>query len=74
LFQVLSRLPADGVGYGLLQTRWRGKGIRNSYWVVSRVRLRMGGERGKVWGRLVWKGKVVSPKPEEIRGGLKYFW
>ncbi|KZO89777.1 hypothetical protein CALVIDRAFT_491415 [Calocera viscosa TUFC12733] len=74
LYEVLSKLPNDGVGFGLLQTRWRGKQIFDSYWHISRVKLKNEGTKGKAWGRLVWKGKVVSKHQEQIRGGLKYFW
>ncbi|KZT62150.1 hypothetical protein CALCODRAFT_490336 [Calocera cornea HHB12733] len=74
LYQVLARLPNDGIGFGLLQTRWRGKQILDSYWHISRVKLRADGTRGRAWGKLVCVGRVVSQEPEKISGGLKYFW
>jgi len=56
LYQVLSVLPQDGVGTKVTQSRWEKKGIQDSYWEITRVRLRNEGQNGKVWGRLVWKG------------------
>ncbi|PWN51201.1 hypothetical protein IE53DRAFT_368274 [Violaceomyces palustris] len=46
------------------------------YWEVTRVRLKNGGNNGKAWGRLFWRGKQVTPpgKDERISGGLKYHW
>ena len=56
LFETLSRLPNDGVGARVHQTRWTSKGIEGSYWEISRVSLRNEGTRGKAWGKLVWRG------------------
>ncbi|KAA1466081.1 hypothetical protein DENSPDRAFT_830829 [Dentipellis sp. KUC8613] len=74
LYQVLSRYPNDGVGQRVHQTRWGPKGISESYWEVTRAKLKNQGSHGKAWGKLVWKGKVVSEREEQIRGGLKYSW
>ncbi|PAV20524.1 hypothetical protein PNOK_0315100 [Pyrrhoderma noxium] len=75
LFETLSRLPDDGVGSRVHQTRWSSKGIEGCYWEISRVRLEHEGTRGKAWGRLVWRGKVINEEKEEkIRGVLKYMW
>ncbi|KAI0092460.1 hypothetical protein BDY19DRAFT_903277 [Irpex rosettiformis] len=74
LYQVLSRYPNDGVGQRIHQTRWSMKGISDSYWVVTKTRLKLEGKHGKAWGKLTWKGKLVSDHEEEIRGGLKYTW
>ncbi|KAH9179912.1 hypothetical protein EDB89DRAFT_1841110 [Lactarius sanguifluus] len=74
LYQVLSRYPADGIGQRVFQTRWTTKGIADCYWVITRTSLKQGGSHGKAWGRLVWRGKEVSPREERIRGGLKYAW
>ncbi|KAH9999360.1 hypothetical protein BJV77DRAFT_1058402 [Russula vinacea] len=74
LYQVLARYGADGVGQRVYQTRWTTKGISDCYWTVTRTTLKKGGTHGKAWGRLVWRGKEVSPREERIRGGLKYSW
>ncbi|KIM25620.1 hypothetical protein M408DRAFT_331149 [Serendipita vermifera MAFF 305830] len=74
LYRTLSRLPKDGVGARVAQRRWTAKGIEGSYWEVTKIRLKPDGQHGKAWGRLVWKGKAISPQEERIRGGLKYNW
>ena len=56
LYQVLSRYPNDGVGQRVHQTRWSMKGIADSYWVVTRTKLKLEGKHGKAWGKLYWKG------------------
>ncbi|KAL5488301.1 hypothetical protein ACEPAI_6409 [Sanghuangporus weigelae] len=74
LFETLSRLPNDGVGARVFQTRWQSKGIEGCFFEVSRVKLKHEGTRGKAWGRLVWRGKPVGEKEEYIPGALKYMW
>ena len=59
LYQVLSRHPRDGVGMTVSQTRWGQKGIGNSYWLVTRTKLKLEGQYGKAWGKLYWKGTRV---------------
>lgn len=73
LYETLSRLPKDGVGSRVFQTRWQSKGIEGSYYEVTRVRLKDEGKHGKAWGRLVWKGRSVTNE-ERIRGALKNKW
>ncbi|EJD00892.1 uncharacterized protein FOMMEDRAFT_110293 [Fomitiporia mediterranea MF3/22] len=74
LYETLARLPRDGVGARVFQTRWQSKGIEGSFWEISRVKLEHEGTRGRAWGRLVWRGKPVSEREEVVRGGLKYMW
>ncbi|KIO19880.1 hypothetical protein M407DRAFT_246026 [Tulasnella calospora MUT 4182] len=74
LYQVLSSLPKDGVGARITQARWEKKGIQDSYWEITRVRLKAEGNHGKAWGKLVWKGKPVNEHTTRIRQGLKYLW
>ena len=57
LYQVLSGLPKDGVGLKVSQSRWGKKGISDSYWEITRVRLKDEGNHGKAWGKLVWRGE-----------------
>ncbi|KLO15747.1 hypothetical protein SCHPADRAFT_849098 [Schizopora paradoxa] len=73
LYETLSRLPKDGVGSRVYQTRWQSKKIGGSYYEVTRVSLKDEGKHGKAWGRLVWKGRPVNEE-ERIRGALKYRW
>ncbi|EPQ25802.1 uncharacterized protein PFL1_06669 [Pseudozyma flocculosa PF-1] len=114
LYQHLSTLPNNGVGFRVRQRRWMAKGLdipakqdlrehwlaetqqgkaiqealpkkvpvgtqkesgHLCYWQVTGVRLKDGGRQGKAWGRLYWRGKLVTKgRPQEIRGGLKYCW
>ncbi|KAI0047299.1 hypothetical protein FA95DRAFT_1461705, partial [Auriscalpium vulgare] len=74
LYEVLARYPKDGVGQRVYQLRWGEKGIEGSYWKVTRAMLKMNGTHGKAWGRLTWRGQVVSTQDERIPGGLKYMW
>ena len=57
LYQTLSRLPKDGVGSRVFQTRWQSKGIEGCFWEITRVSLKMEGTHGKAWGKLVWRGE-----------------
>ncbi|TDL29162.1 hypothetical protein BD410DRAFT_6893 [Rickenella mellea] len=74
LFETLSRMPHDGVGARVFQTRWQSKGIEGCCWNITRVQTKLDGTRGKAWGMLVWRGKEVSEREEQIRGGLKWKW
>ncbi|TRM68431.1 hypothetical protein BD626DRAFT_626734 [Schizophyllum amplum] len=72
--RILSRTPDNGIGRRVHQVRWSEKQIADCYWVVSRTQFKLGGAHGKAWGKLYWKGKLVSEKEERIRGDLKYTW
>ncbi|KAF8165054.1 hypothetical protein B0H34DRAFT_687602 [Crassisporium funariophilum] len=74
LYEVLSRTPTGGIGAEVHQLRWSKKQIPDSYWVVTRSRFKCDGKHGKAWGRLYWKGVLVSAREEQIRGSLKYTW
>lgn len=83
LYEVLSRLPMNGVGSKVLETRWSRKDFKDCYWVITRARLKCEGRHGKAYGRLYWQGKPVEIKqmPNKlsvteklIRGGLKRRW
>ena len=90
LYQILSRTPTGGVGTEVHQLRWSEKQISDSYWVITRSKFKCGGNHGKAWGQLYWKGLLdltswllhmsyilgvlVSPREELIRGALKYAW
>ncbi|KAF8803794.1 hypothetical protein BYT27DRAFT_7225732 [Phlegmacium glaucopus] len=74
LYQILSRTPTGGVGTEVHQVRWSEKHISDSYWVITRSKFKCEGNHGKAWGRLYWKGVLVSPREELIRGALKFAW
>ena len=59
LYSVLSRYPKDGAGQRIHQTRWSMKGIADSYWLVTRTKLKQEGQHGKAWGKLVWRGAFL---------------
>jgi small subunit ribosomal protein S34 len=63
LYQVLSRYPNDGVGQRVHQTRWSMKGIPDTYWEVTRSRLKLEGKHGKAWGKLYWRGESSFGSP-----------
>ena len=56
LYQILSRTPTGGVGSEVHQLRWSEKQISDSYWVITRSKFKCGGNHGKAWGHLYWKG------------------
>ncbi|KAF8339159.1 uncharacterized protein EI90DRAFT_2908107 [Cantharellus anzutake] len=74
LYQTLSRLPQDGVGSHLRQVRWDRLNRHDTYWMITRVKLKNDGRHGKAWGMFVYKGKPISQRDELIRGGLKWRW
>ncbi|KIY45868.1 hypothetical protein FISHEDRAFT_30124, partial [Fistulina hepatica ATCC 64428] len=74
LYAVISRTPSGGVGKKFHQLRWSKKGIKDSYWVVTKSKFKCEGNHGKAWGQLYWKGKLVTPQPTRIPGSLKYVW
>lgn len=57
LYTVLARYPQDGVGQKVHQMRWGYKGIYDSYWLITKSRLKIGGTHGRAWGQLYWKGE-----------------
>ena len=59
LYETLSRLPKDGVGARVHQTRWTSKLIDGCFWEVTRVKLKCEGSHGKAWGKLVWRGTLL---------------
>lgn len=74
LYEILSRTPDGGIGRTVYQMRWASKQIPDSYWEVTRAQFKCEGKHGKAWGKLYWKGKLVSEKEQRIRGSLKYPW
>lgn len=67
--QVLSRYPHDGVGLKVHQCRWGHKGIDNSYYLVTRSKLKLEGKHGKAWGKLFWKGTPSCNALPTLRTG-----
>ncbi len=74
LYRVLSRYPRDGVGQRVHQTRWSAKGIEGCYWEVTRSKLKLEGNHGQVWGKLVWRGmQFHGSSREHLRIALLCF-
>ncbi|KAF9055040.1 hypothetical protein BDZ89DRAFT_975217 [Hymenopellis radicata] len=73
LYQVLSR-HANVENKIVHQIRWSEKGIGECWWSITRARFKDDGNHGKAWGYKYWRGVRVSPRAEQIRGGLKYKW
>ncbi|KAH8830624.1 hypothetical protein DL96DRAFT_1593702 [Flagelloscypha sp. PMI_526] len=76
LYQILSQHVDGGIGREVSQVRWSIKNRKDTYWVVTRAKFKLGGKHGKAWGQFYYKGKLKTTPgtDEEIRGGLKYSW
>jgi small subunit ribosomal protein S34 len=59
LYDTLSTLPREGVGLLMRQKRWDVVGRKDTYWEVTRVKIKNEGRNGKAWGRLVYKGRYT---------------
>lgn len=55
---LLSKLPHGVGGTRVAQHRWKGVSDEDTFWTVTRCKLR-GGGHGSVYGRLTWKGLFV---------------
>lgn len=84
VYDILRGLPRNGLGAIVKRVNWYG----DSYWTVTRMRLKLDGRcaaarqhqayttlrrHGKAWGTLVWNGTVVQEN-SEITGPLKRVW
>ena len=85
VYELLRGLPRNGLGAVVKRVNWYG----NSYWQVTRMRLKLDGRyagaaalgsaftlthrHGKAWGTLVWNGQVVQENTQ-ITGPLKKVW
>lgn len=71
---VISKLPKVDSNMRVAQSRWKGVSDEDTFWTITRCKLRAGGH-GSVYGKLTWKGKDVTRKEDElIRGSNKYNW
>jgi len=70
LYKTLSRLPRNGVGAKIIETRWAQKNFKDCYWVVSRSHLKLDGAHGKAYGQLHWRG-TCAPEPISVTYGLR---
>lgn len=52
---LLSKLPKVESGTQVAQHRWKGVSDKDTFWTITRYKLRDGGY-GSVYGRLTWKG------------------
>lgn len=69
-FDVLSRLPRQGVGAKLSRSSWR----EDSYWLITDVRMAKDGRHGTAWGLWTWRGEQQNEQPRKINGPLKKVW
>ena len=58
LYQTLAHLPQDGVGSRVRQVRWDRLNRHNTYWEITRVKLKNDGTNGKAWGKFIYKGTL----------------
>ncbi|KAF0498156.1 hypothetical protein F8M41_020592 [Gigaspora margarita] len=76
LYKLLNVYPNYGVGLKVAPDHWVNKGITNSYYEITKVKLKMKDiTHGRVFGIKVWDGKVLNEgKPKKIGGGYKWKW
>ncbi|CAG8451958.1 5275_t:CDS:2 [Funneliformis mosseae] len=75
LFELINVFPNYGVGLKVAPNHWIQKGIRESYFEITKVNPRMKNiNHGKAFGIKVWKGKVLNENEERIHGALKWGW
>lgn len=70
LFSILNGMRYYGVGTKVKRNIYK---FPETYWVVTRVVLSTDQNHGKVYGRLVWRGKAKETE-EKITSALKREW
>jgi len=70
LFQVINGLRYFGVGAKVTRQIYK---FPETYWIVTKVKLSSDQKHGRVWGRLVWRGRA-QPKDESIGSTLQKEW
>jgi small subunit ribosomal protein S34 len=61
LHNVVNGLRYFGVGSKVTRSIYQ---FPDTYWIITKVKLTVDQEHGKIWGRLVWRGR---PKPKEMK-------
>lgn len=70
LFSIVHGLRYFGVGSRVTRGIYK---FPETYWVITRVKLSKDQNHGKVYGRLVWRGRSKD-KDERITSALKKEW
>lgn len=75
LYDIVTRLPRNGVGYKLRRKTWP----ENSYWKLTQVKISVkqsveGMNHGKAWGHFTWLGDEKNEEPTRVRGAHKKVW
>ncbi|CAG8495988.1 2316_t:CDS:2 [Paraglomus brasilianum] len=81
LYELLNVYPNYGVGLlvvrrWMVPDKWVGKGFKDCYYKVTRVRLKpLNIKHGRAFGIQYWNGEPINNKREVvIRGDLKWGW
>ena len=70
LFKIINGLRYCGVGSKVTRDIFK---FPETYWVVTRVALSKDQDHGKVYGKMVWRGREKAAE-ERIAGVLKKQW
>jgi small subunit ribosomal protein S34 len=70
LFQILSGMRYFGVGCNVTREIYK---FPETYWIITKVQVSKDQLHGKVWGRMVWRGRL-NDKEEKIGSPLKNEW
>ena len=70
LFRIVHGLRHFGVGSKVTRNIYK---FPDTYWVVTRVKLSKDQNHGKIFGRLVWRGKAKEVD-QRINTALKKQW
>mmetsp|Transcript_10003 Transcript_10003/g.15109 ORF Transcript_10003/g.15109 Transcript_10003/m.15109 type:complete len:127 (-) Transcript_10003:41-421(-) len=70
LFKVVNGMRYFGMGCKVTRDIYH---FPETYWILRRVELSKDQDHGKVWGRLVWRGRP-QPRDRRIHSARKHEW
>ena len=70
LFNILNGLRYLGVGAKVTRKIYK---FPETYWIITKTKLSKDQLHGKVWGQMVWRGRL-KPSQEKIGSPLKNEW
>ena len=70
LFNIVRGLRYFGVGSKVTRSTYK---FPDTYWIITQVKLSKDQEHGKIYGRLVWRGRAKETD-EKISTALKKEW
>jgi small subunit ribosomal protein S34 len=75
LYELSSARGDRGIGRAFTKHSWRARPDRypETYWTLTRIRVRPSGRSGEAWGRLTWKGRARAEE-SRINGSVKPIW